>query len=229
MPLVALLVRAVLATGTAQDAPLHPLSAAAKAHVSKRYAEEASQVSYNSGKETLLAMLDSADALVQQPWTVMTRAFEAVGQGKPLVMALETGCPAGGIRLAAAALCSDQLQVQPSGNVLRRCQRSESRDSYVRDAPPCGTDEIQECRTFKNKTDCACLPSIRTFDWQVSRRRITEDNEFDSHYEIRNDTAFAAASVASRVCNRHTGVCPAVLHLPGQNFAGPKYVYNKVS
>lgn len=32
MPLVALLVRAVLATGTAQDAPLHPLSAAAKAH-----------------------------------------------------------------------------------------------------------------------------------------------------------------------------------------------------
>lgn len=63
--------------------------------MSKKYAEHAESVSARSGREMLLAMVDSADAVMQTSWETMTNTFDSVARGKPLVFALETGCPAG--------------------------------------------------------------------------------------------------------------------------------------
>jgi hypothetical protein len=58
-------------------------------------------------------------------------------------------------------------------------------------------------------------------------QRAKDKNELQQYYELQdaNEPPF---KFTRRICNRHSGICPVMLHMPGQTFAGPQSIYHSV-
>ena len=266
------------------DAPFTPLGSGQRWQgwmwMSREYARHSAAVAARSGPKALLVMLDSADMVMQQSWSHLVKTFFEVSQGKPLVMALETGCPAG----AATAPGSSGRCVPGPPNLLRargdgsamsgiqnlrninggfvmghawameklwsavaRNERKISCCHHGQLNPQLGMGrfahmypemvaldvEQRLCALINFKCNAAgmCSGVSKGRHNLVGADRLNvEKSEFKMNYEVLDATPSErpqrhARRYTRRVCNRHSGVCPALIHIPGQTFGGPKSIY----
>ncbi|KAL3913914.1 MAG: hypothetical protein SGPRY_007811 [Prymnesium sp.] len=187
-----------------------------------KYAEHAESVSARSGREMLLAMVDSADAVMQTSWETMTNTFDSVARGKPLVFALETGCPAGAApspgssgRCVPAQDTVLEAEVNSQGSAGIKRLRHINGGFVMGRAWAMAMLWREVAQNHRNISCCyrgklnpqlgmgrfaALHPEMALLE----KDRARGDNEFDLHYELHSRP-------------------PNTL-----NFGGPKYIYNQV-
>jgi len=180
----------------------------------------------------LVLTVDSGDGLMQASAIEVAAAFEHVAGGRPLAFSLETGCPKG-FCIPIKSVVGNNANHTPSGisglqNVNGGFVMGQAWAVHkLWHAVATNTDNIACCHKGKLHPQLGIgrfalqYPELVSFDAKqhlAATIGTKAANEWLEHYEICEHASpkiSTSVVLRHRVRNRHTGVSPVYLHIPG--------------